>query len=161
MKGKVFTVLCLMFYLGLVYTAYNPNHSFLGVLDGLRTVYLIIHVPLTILIVFLAVALAVFSKNIKSQLSDMVDSLIENEEDDKIKNLVNNMEKYFDEVKKMRATLILNRLIWYPTTIITIMVLGDHFLGSVMFFSAISSLYLNIFVNSFGKKMLKELKNAI
>lgn len=145
MKVKLTIYLIWAFYAGLVYTAFYPNHEYLNYLDNARTLYLIINIPLQILFSLLLLSFVVTKKDWKS--------FVEDKDREKNQKFIQHIEKF----DKFNLFLFTDRAMYYVTTLIVFVGLGDILLGSTMLFGCILGYYLLETL----KDLAKEVKSAI
>lgn len=151
MKGKIFTIACWAFYVALMYTAFNPEHAYLNALDNARTLYLVIHIPLTILMGIFTLLLVVGKKALDKTILEAKDKLLEDPE--QVKKFVDEFEK----LNKFNLFMILNRLFYYPAALIVFIKMNDNLLGVTM----IIGIFLGLYLMDQIKYIAKELRNAI
>lgn len=161
MKGKLIPIICWFFYAALYYTAFvDPNHAYLGMLDGARTLYLVIHVPMVILLGLFSLVLFLLSGKWDEIAQKGIEKAMADSEDrEKLNKLIGQLDN-LEKLGKNNFFVVINRIIWYPVIPVTFVMLNDGFLGSVMLFSAFLALYLTSSLQSIGKKMIKEIKNV-
>ena len=154
MKGKLFTIICWFFYFGLMYTALYPDHAYLDILHSARTLYLIVHVPLTIVAIILVLGLNFSKSTIINTIDEVKNKTLENRK---------NIEKFQESYKrltKLNIFLFINRIIYYPASIITLIILKDYFLGGVMLTGIVTGAILFEQSRYIANEVNKELKNA-
>lgn len=148
----LFVLFIWAFYIGVIYTGFNPEHAYLDLLDGARTVYLFLTIPMTILLAFLGVVMSGAKVNLKSKARN-----------EALKMKTDNPEKYnkmVEEIKKMNRfnpTMYLGRLLTIAGIVCSFVLLKDNFLGFVMASSTLSCyiIYYNI------KRLANEILDAI
>jgi len=143
---------CWIFYAGLTYTFFTPEHQYLDVLDNARTLYLWIHVPLQILMTFVLVVVTAALKNTSSYLPEVVDKL----------RASGDIKKWHSEYQKfnsfrMKSLMNINRLYYAATAMVVFIGLGDTTLGLVMLWGVSIGALLMSSIGSF----FKEVTNAL
>lgn len=118
-----------LFYGGLVYTAFVPEHAYLTQLDDFRTVYIWIHVPVAIVMSFFALIMS-FSNHLVLEVKNGVGKTEELPE-----KAVQQMELALQELDTKKPFVIFNRIVTNVTTFVVLFFLQDMILGFLMLFS--------------------------
>ncbi len=153
MKAKLLTLLTWTFYAGLIYTAFNPAHEYLTYLDNTRTLYLIFNIPMTLFMG--AVAGFIYIGKGFVVATGLEKAAEEKDKDpEKFKKVVESLENIEN---KHKILIPLSRFFTIVTAFVSVIILGDALLGTVMILGAA---FTHILVNQI-KSFAKELKNAL
>ena len=146
--GKLIILIMWGFYSSLVYTAYNPSHEYLNLVDNASVLYLIVHIPLN-LFFGLIVAILLFNKQ----------KILDSAKGDISKKSEKDIEKLKKDLKKMqslsnRGTMFVGTLFVLAAMTASFIFLGKFFLGTVMLLGFVISKILFKFIKDMGKEIL-------
>lgn len=128
--GKLFMITCYLFYAGLIYTFMVPENPYLGYIENLRYLYLLVHIPFYVLMSIFALALVIGEKSIRAKLTDEFKTF-KGEKKEKAKKEIENL---LNPKLKTKLLLLINRIITISTMLVVFVGLGDHFLGGLMLY---------------------------
>lgn len=141
MKGKITLLLHWLFYAGLIYTAFNPNHGYLNYLENCKYVYLIIYIPIGIIVGILTAVMY----GMKDQVQEKAQETYDGFSDEKKEEAMKNIPKFGNTFLYRISSIITNF-----TNFVVFIVLGDMFLGTVMLINTLIGFALIKVVKQFG-----------
>ena len=148
---KFASLLCWLFHIALIYTAFNPDHVYQVYLANARVLYLVVTVPAYILFGIITLMIGLNKDMfIQAGVEKAKKELVKDKE---------TLEKTLKEIATLdkKFTLLnFSRLFGIFTTMIVFISLGDTFLGTTMLFG---SAVLHFFIG-YIKEFTKELERA-
>ena len=146
MKLGIITTICWLYYVALIYTAFNPSHDYVSFLENANVFYLIIHTPLNILMGLIALV-AIFSKE---EVIKRIKEQLEGASPEKLNKLIETGEKL--KTLKWKLFYLSNRLLTVGAMMVSFIIYGYFGLGVVMLVGLVSGLVVTDFISEVYKK---------